>query len=68
MNIGMIELRCSRELALWLGAFEPSSPAHHRELRASGQYMMLRDRITLRPMFWLYMGQPPAFDSREGAV
>lgn len=59
------ELRCSRELALWLGAFEPEDPVHHRQLRATGQFMMVRDREAMRPMFWAYQGSPPP--ARGGA-
>lgn len=62
-----IELRCSRELALWLGAIEPDDVEQHKKLRASGQYMMVRCAVLMMPMFWLYVGKPPTFDSREGS-
>lgn len=55
----MIELRCSRELAIWLGAEVPASVNDHRRLRASGQFILVRDRVTLEPMFWQAMGQLP---------
>lgn len=48
----LIELRCSRELAILLGAFEPTSVEHHRTCRASGRFLMIRDPVTLVPLFW----------------
>jgi hypothetical protein len=49
---GMIELRCSRDLAVRLGAFWPETTRHHRELRDGGEHMVVRDRETSWPMFW----------------
>lgn len=46
------ELFCSRELALWLGAREPVSIAQHKELRDSGNCILVRERVALLPMFW----------------
>lgn len=48
----MIELRCSHDLALWLGAIEPHDVLHHRALKANGVSLMLRDPLTLQVMFW----------------
>lgn len=48
----MIELRCSRDLALRLGAISPETVEQHKALRDSGQNIMVRDRITSWPMFW----------------
>ncbi len=48
----MIELRCPADLALKLGAMEPDTLREHRQLRASGHFMLVRDPVTLLPMFW----------------
>jgi hypothetical protein len=48
----MIELRCSRDLALRLGCIEPNDAQHHRDLRKAGSCMLVRDPTTLAPMFW----------------
>ncbi len=45
------ELRCPRELALKLGAIEPRDVRHYRELD-NGATMLIRDPVSLRPMFW----------------
>lgn len=45
------ELRCSRDLALRLGAIGPETIAHHKELRAAG-HMLVRDPATGWPSFW----------------
>ena len=47
----MTELRCSRELALRLGAVEPVSVRQHRELRDAG-HLLVRDVIAVTPLFW----------------
>lgn len=52
MNWSMIELRMSRETALWLGCIEPIDIEDHRAMRASGQFLLVRDRLTQLPMFW----------------
>lgn len=46
-----LELRCSRDLALRLGAVGADSPAHHRAMRDAGD-MLVRDRATGWPLFW----------------
>jgi hypothetical protein len=46
----MTELRCSRDLALWLGAIIPGTNAHHRQLREAG-HLVVRDTETSWPMF-----------------
>jgi hypothetical protein len=46
-----IELRCSRDLALRLGAISPDTVAHHKVLR-DADTILVRDRITSWPMFW----------------
>jgi len=45
------ELRCTRDLALRLGAIGPETIAHHRELKHAG-HMLVRDTETSWPMFW----------------
>lgn len=47
----MTELRCSRDLALRLGAIGPETIAHHRQLRDEG-HMLVRDGRTGWAMFW----------------
>lgn len=47
----MTELRCTRDLALRLGAIGPETIAHHRELRDAG-HMLVRDGQTSWAMFW----------------
>lgn len=49
----MIELRCSRDLALWLGAIGPETMAHHREMKRAG-HLLVRDIKTAWPMFWVW--------------
>jgi hypothetical protein len=46
-----MELLCSRELALRLGAVVPETTRHHRELRDAG-HMLVRDGQTGWAMFW----------------
>lgn len=46
-----IELRCSRDLALRLGAIGPETIAHHKALRDAA-HLMIRDKVTSWPMFW----------------
>lgn len=48
---GRLELRCSRDLALRLGAVAPLSVGHHRELFAAGG-LLVRDPVTAWPLFW----------------
>lgn len=52
MDERMVELRCPAELALKLGALNPRDLEQHRQFRASGHYMLVRDPVTLLPMFW----------------
>ena len=52
MRESMIEMRMSGGLAHRLGAIVPGSLDEHRKLRASGDYMMVRDPRILQPMFW----------------
>jgi hypothetical protein len=47
----MIELLCSRDLALRLGAVVPETVKHHRELRDAG-HLLIRDGHTGWAMFW----------------
>ena len=61
MTLQLIELRCSWQLARKLGAILPHSPREHREFRASGRYLLIRDSKTLLPMFWEIIDDP-----REG--
>ena len=46
-----MELRCSGNLAVRLGAIVPQSPRHHRQLRDAG-LLLVRDRETAFPLFW----------------
>lgn len=45
-----MELRCSHELALLLGAIEPHSIDHHKELKHAG-FMLVRDDAGAA-LFW----------------
>ena len=47
----MMELRCTRDIALRLGAVVPETTAHHRQLRDAG-HMLVRDGQTGWAMFW----------------
>lgn len=47
----MMELRCSRDLALRLGAVAPETTRHHREMRDAGD-LLVRDGQTGWAMFW----------------
>ena len=47
----IIELRCSGDLALRLGAIAPASPQEHRLMRDAGM-LLIRDRETACPFFW----------------
>lgn len=49
-----MELRCTRDLALFLGAIEPVTIDHHKQLKSAG-HMLLRDSETSKPMFWPWM-------------
>lgn len=63
----VIELRCSRDLALRLGAVGPETVAHHKALRDRGD-LLVRDTITSWPMFWAW--QPERRDDviiRDGS-
>ena len=46
-----MELLCSRDLALRLGAVMPETTRHHRELRDAG-HLLVRDGRTGWAMFW----------------
>jgi hypothetical protein len=56
---GMIELRCSRDLALKLGAVIPGAIKHDRELRDAG-HLIVRDKQTGWAMFWPWQLTPAA--------
>lgn len=47
----MMELRCSRDLALRLGAVVPETTKRHREMRDAGD-LLVRDGQTGWAMFW----------------
>jgi hypothetical protein len=47
----MLEVRCSRDLALSLGAILPETISHHKSLRDAG-HLVVRDRETSWPLFW----------------
>lgn len=55
----LIELRCSRELALKLGCVEPTSLDEHKQMRASGLYLLARDPVKMVAMFWLLQSGLP---------
>lgn len=59
MTLERIELLCSRELALRLGAIEIGSSRGHLALLATQLYMVVRDTRTGLPLLWAYV------DSRE---
>ena len=46
-----MELRCSRDLALRLGAIVPETTKQHREMRDAG-HLLTRDNQTGWAMFW----------------
>ena len=46
-----MELHCSRELALRLGAIEPLDVEHHRKLK-NGATLLVRDPVLLCPLYW----------------
>jgi hypothetical protein len=46
-----IEIRCSRDLAIRLGAVTPETTKHHREMRDAG-HMLIRDGLTGEAVFW----------------
>lgn len=49
-----MELRCSRDLALLLGAIEPEGVLQHRMLNAGGRHLLIRAVDTSQPMFWAW--------------
>jgi hypothetical protein len=51
---GAVELRCSRDLALRLGAITPETVKHHLALRDAG-HLLVRDKTTGWPMFWPWL-------------
>jgi hypothetical protein len=53
-----MELYCSRDLALRLGAIEPQNVLHHRVLNASGDYLLMRATDTSAPLFWPWHIRP----------
>lgn len=48
-----MELRCTRDLALALGAIKPINVAHHRDLK-SQDTILVRDEFCA-PLFWPLM-------------
>lgn len=63
-----IDLGCSRELALKLGAIEAVNGAHFRAMRESGTFILCRDPETMQVLFWplctglgisTWTGRPP---------
>jgi hypothetical protein len=52
----MIELRCSRDLALRLGAIGPDNVAHHRQLRDAGHLLVRDYQLPTWPLFWPWIG------------
>lgn len=49
-----MELRCSRDLALRLGAIEPESVLQHRLLNYAGKHILIRATDTSQPLFWAW--------------
>jgi hypothetical protein len=56
-----IEVRTTRELAIWLGALVPASVDQARAWRARGDCIMVRDVLTMKVLFWPFVsfGAPP---------
>jgi hypothetical protein len=52
-----IELHCTPDLALILGAIRPETMAHHREMKNAGD-LLVRDIATSLPMFWAWQMTP----------
>lgn len=50
-----MELRCSRDLALWLGAVEPKTIDEHKAMKAAG-HMLIRDG-TNGVLFWQWTSE-----------
>jgi hypothetical protein len=48
----VIEVYISRDLALKIGCIIPSDVQHHRELKKGIPCLLVRDTLTLDPMFW----------------
>jgi hypothetical protein len=48
----MIELRCSRDLGLRLGAIMPETTDQHRTFARSAAFILVRDLQTGWAMFW----------------
>lgn len=55
----LIELRCTRELALKLGCIEPDDIEQHKQMRASGLYLLARDPVKMVALFWLLQSGLP---------
>lgn len=47
-----MELHCSYDLALRLGAIVPDNARHHRQLRDTGICLLMRDPRAGVAMFW----------------
>ncbi len=52
MSRTWIELRCSRELALLLGAIAPQTLREHRQMRDAGHLRVRDGRCMVSPLFW----------------
>lgn len=46
------ELRCSRDIAVLLGAIEPIDVAHYKQMFSSLGYILIRERTSGLPLFW----------------
>lgn len=53
-----MELRCSRDLALRLGAAEPVDIAQHKRIRDSGIFLLMRDQDG-NALFWKWATTVP---------
>lgn len=58
-----MELLCSHDLALRLGAIEPENLAQHREMKRAG-HMLIRDELC-EPLFWPIVGAPTPVSLRS---
>lgn len=47
---GVLELRCSRDLALRLGAVQALTSVEHKRMKIEG-YLVIRDEFA-QPLFW----------------
>lgn len=54
-----IEVRMSREVAIWLGAEPADTLKHYRAWMARVDMIMVRDVNTMQLLFWPLVSAPP---------